>query len=456
MSKRTHEHPALELLTFQRWYDAFGWTLAASAPVIGESRAQSLVDVLGKHQSAIAAIAAIADLIEYLYALGSVEAGRWALAWAMLTVDPKFPESFVSVMAALQYALDNAVLDENDADALRARIRIWWRGAAGEWTDRTVSIFRIAHIETRPADPEIDDQPLPTRFSAKKVAAVPSLVVMPASKATKLNNFHSAFKEIVDAALPLVVANDVQYIRHTLYAEYPHATAAVDLLTRDLREGRPVTLKPVLLVGSPGCGKSRMVRRLGDILQLFTYRFDASAASDNQFGGTAKGWANTEASVPARAVAQSKIANPIVLVDEIDKAAERNWNGRLWDSLLPFFDPETASRYRDQSLDSELDMSRISYTATANSIERLPAPLKDRFRIIRMPEPTLAHLQALAANVMRDIAIEYEERLHDEPLAADELDVAGRAWTHAGFSMRKLQAIVRATLKARDQYAQRH
>ena len=456
MTRRIHEHPALELLTFQSWYDAYGWSLAASAPVIGESRAQELLDVLGKRQ---ASIAAIADLVEYLYELGSVEAGRWALAWEMLTVDPKFPESFVSVMPALQYALDNAVLDDNDAATLRARIRIWWRCAAGEWTDRAVSIFRIAYSETMPADPDIEDQPaypLPTRSAAKTVAAGPTLVVMPSGKATKLNNFHAQYKDLVDAALPLVVANDVQCIRHTLYAEYPHATAAVDLLTRDLREGRPVTLKPVLLVGSPGCGKSRMVRRLGDILQLFTYRFDASAASDNQFGGTSKGWANTEASVPARAVAQSKIANPIVLVDEIDKAAERNWNGRLWDSLLPFFDPETASRYRDQSLDSELNLSKILYASTANSIERLPAPLKDRFRIIRMPDPTLAHLQALAANVMRDIALEDELRLHDEPLAADELDVAGRAWAKVGFSMRKLQAIVRATLEARDQYAMRH
>jgi hypothetical protein len=146
-----HEHPALELLTFQRWYDAFGWTLAASAPLIGESRAQDLLDVLGKNPSAIAAIA---EVEEHLYELGSVEAGRWALAWSMLTVDPKFPESFVSVMPALQYALDNAVLDDNEAATLRARINIWWRCAAGEWTDRGVSIFRIAYSETLPADPD--------------------------------------------------------------------------------------------------------------------------------------------------------------------------------------------------------------------------------------------------------------------------------------------------------------
>jgi hypothetical protein len=57
---------------------------------------------------------------------------------------------------------------------------------------------------------------------------------------------------------------------------------------------------------------------------------------------------------------------------------------------------------------------------------------------------------------MEDMAKEDQERIGDEPLAADELLVIGKMWERAGFSMRKLQKIVAATLAARDAHAMRH
>ena len=68
--------------------------------------------------------------------------------------------------------------------------------------------------------------------------------------------------DLLDAALPLVVVRDLQTMRATLLAEFPHAATAINLMLRDLRDDRPFRLKPVCLVGSPGTGKSRLVRRL--------------------------------------------------------------------------------------------------------------------------------------------------------------------------------------------------
>ena len=62
----------------------------------------------------------------------------------------------------------------------------------------------------------------------------------------------------------------------------------------------------------------------------------------------------------------------------------------------------------------------------------------------------------LAAQVMRDLAIEDESTQHDPPLAGDELAVIPKAWERSRFSMRALQKIVGATLDARDQHAMRH
>jgi ATP-dependent Lon protease len=228
-------------------------------------------------------------------------------------------------------------------------------------------------------------------------------------------------------------------------------------LLRDLREGDPVRLSPVMLTGPVGVGTTRLVRRLfRDLLNIGVYRYDGGGASDGMFGGSPKAWGNTVPSAPARAINQMRISNPVVLVDEIDKAGTSTRNGRLWNVLLPFLERETARAYRDVSLDAVLDLSWISHVATANSIEELPAPLRDRYRIVKVEAPRLADLPALAANVLRELAIENGEETFVWPLAADEIEVIGRAWEKAGFSIRKLQKIVAGTVTARNATAVRH
>ena len=455
------------MLEHNRWDAALAW-------LIGETDRQ--VAGLGiktpnmRERDRETLAATISEFADLLFAQGRPWTGELALAWQMLTCDPKRPPSFTAVLPQLQYALDHSDVRDEEACNLRERIRIWWRAAEGEWTDSVVSVFRIADVETQ-RDPDVDDPDLqptpPPRWTSIGVIMSvdqalapeidgPTLVVMPGRKATKLNNFQAAYKDLVDAALPLVVARDVAGIRAAMHLEFPHAVTAIDLLLRDLRDGQPAVFKPVILVGSPGAGKSRVVRRMADLTRVVVYRFDASSSTDGHFGGTSKGWGNTEPSVPMRAVAQSRTANPVVLVDEIEKSAGGGASGSLWSSLLAFLDRETAGRYRDQSLDAEVNLSAVSYVATANDVTRLPAPLRDRCRIIKVPDPGLQHLPQLAAQVMRDLGIEDEARSGDVPLAGDELAVIGKAWAKAGFSMRKLQKIVTATLDARDNYAQRH
>jgi adenylate kinase family enzyme len=406
----------------------------------------------------------IRSLVAILFDVGTTEAGELALAWMMMLAAPERPSSVQHVVPQLAFILERSLLSDSAKADLKKRLDVWWDAAAGKYQSRAISLFQIA------------ERVLNGGFEAARKAAMkemaeadmeeieaqrgPTLVVMPKAKSTRLDGGHSvhgAFKQLVDAKLPLIVARDVQAIRRKLHAEYPHATVAVDLLLRDLREDKPVTLKPVLLVGGPGAGKSRLVRRLGELLRLYVYRFDGASSHDGMFGGMSKGWSSSQPSAPARAVEQAKHANPIVMIDEIDKAAQdSSRNGSLANSLLPFLDPETARRFRDPSLDAELDLSRVTVIATANDDTHLPAPLKDRFRIIRVPDPTLAHLPALAANVMRELAASDEARTHDEPLADDELEVIGRAWKRSGMSMRKLQKIVGATLEARDAFRMRH
>jgi hypothetical protein len=403
--------------------------------------------------------AACRTLADLLFAAGR---GEEALAALMLAADPAEPQTFEVVLPQLTYAIEH-LWDWPTAGVTRqhalARLTVWWRAARGDFENDGSSIFWITRLEMLDRDDPSEGLP-PARKQDKceqeDKPEEPGIVVMPKDKATKLNNFQSEFKDLVDARLPLRLAGDIGAVRRRLIAEYPHAVGAIDLVLRGLREAEAVRLKPILLTGPAGTGKSRLVRRIADQLGIGVYRYDGSGASDNMFGGSPKGWGNTVPSAPTRAVNQMRIANPIVMVDEIEKAGTSSRNGRLWDALLPFLERETAARYRDVSLDAELDLSWVSHVATANSIENLPDPLKDRYRIVKVPAPRLADLPQLAANVLQELAVEAGEQGFVWSLADDELEVIGRAWEKAGFSIRNLQRIVAATLDVRNATSVKH
>ena len=401
------------------------------------------------------------------------DAGRGAegLAALMLATDPAEPQSFEIVLPQLAFAIE-CVWNWPDSEFTRQhalrRLTVWWKACRGDFKGVVSSIFWVARLEvldqddslTEPAaahEPDPPEQKSDLELPEEKnQPESPGVVVMPSNTATKLNNFHSEFKDLVDLRLPLRLATNIDAVRKTLVAEYPHAVGAIDLVMRELREGKPVRWTPILLVGPPGAGKSHLVRRIAYLLGIDVYRYDGSGASDGMFGGSPKGWGNTTASAPARAVNVTRIANPILLVEEIEKAGTSSRNGRLWDVMLVYLDPGTAASTRDVSLDCVLDTSWILHIATANSIEDLPDMLKDRYRIVRVPAPRLVDLPQLAANILKELAAEAGEQAFVWPLADDELAVIGKAWARAGFSLRNLNRIVKATLDVRNASAVRH
>ncbi len=256
-------------------------------------------------------------------------------------------------------------------------------------------------------------------------------------------------KAVINKALPIVAAPPLHDARQKLLFEFPYAHDVIDFCMTDLVGRTHVHLRPLLLVGPPGGGKSRFGRRLGEVLGVHVWRVDAARSDGAAFGGTDKRWYSAEPCHPFLAIAQGRIANPIVLIDEIEKAPTRSDYGRLWDSLLGFLEPETAARYPDPALQTSLDLSLVSYVATANSIDPLPSPIRDRFRIVEFPKPRPADLEALLPAVTAEIAA---ERGLDErwiaPLAQDEITAIRRFW-HGG-SVRKLRRVVEAMINARE------
>lgn len=274
-------------------------------------------------------------------------------------------------------------------------------------------------------------------------------------KNVRLKDIIGPLKSVINVPLPLVQVPPLHEVRSKLLFEFPYAAEVIDFALADLVGRRTIRLRPLLFVGDSGGGKSRFARRLGEILGLNVWREDASRADGAAFGGTDRRWYSAEPCHPFLAIAQGKIANPLVLIDEIEKAGTRSDYGRLWDCLLGFLEPETSCRYPDPALQIILDLGHISYAATANALDPLPSPIRDRFRVIKFPRPSADDLDALLPAVIADLA---RDRGLDEvwvpPLnGAEHADVA-RYWR--GGSVRRLRRIVEAILRERDLHATRN
>ncbi|WP_293860909.1 AAA family ATPase [uncultured Alsobacter sp.] len=285
-----------------------------------------------------------------------------------------------------------------------------------------------------------------------------SLVVIPRLPTGRSGNSRDVdhdWRPLVGRALPLVPVPELQRARDEILARVPHCAEIVDRILGDLAGRRTIHLRPTLFVGPPGCGKSTLARLILDNLGLPHIIYPAAGIADSSVAGTSKQWSTGRASVALQQVRSSGIANPAVVVDEIDKAARHPANGRLEDGLLPLLEPTTASRAFDYLLETEVDLSAISWIATANTVEELSAPVRDRFQVLRVPDPEPHHLGVLLPTVIADILRERGLRPEwVEPLAGDEIDLVANAWKPR--SLRRLAKVMQIVLRRRDALAARH
>lgn len=319
--------------------------------------------------------------------------------------------------------------------------------AAGEFAHATPSSVQTA-LAAVPPEP------------ANSAAVPPHHVVVARMqeaevKSAKLKGIIEPVRDVLNIPLPLVETPALDRVRATLIAEFPYAVDVIDFALTDLIARPVIRLRPLLLVGDPGGGKSRFARRLGEVLGLTIWRVDASQSDGAVLGGTDRRWHSAECSHPLLAIARGRTANPLVLLDELEKAGTRSDYGRLWDCLLGLLEPETSSRYPDPALQIPLDLSQVNYIATANTIAPLPAPLRDRFRIVAFPKPTFDDLDALLPGLIKNLAIERGvDSRWIAPLDATERATIAKAWP--GGSIRRLHRILEAILLARDRATPRH
>ncbi|GMO46807.1 MAG: endopeptidase La [Termitinemataceae bacterium] len=155
------------------------------------------------------------------------------------------------------------------------------------------------------------------------------------------------------------------------------------LAVRKLRKDNNGSI--ICLVGPPGVGKTSVGRSIARALGKQFFRFSVGGMRDE---AEIKGHRRTYiGSMPGKILQGLKICkskDPVFMIDEIDKMGA-DYHGDPASALLEVLDPEQNKSFRDHYLDLPFDISHIFFIVTANTLDTIPLPLRDRMEIIELP-----------------------------------------------------------------------
>ena len=165
----------------------------------------------------------------------------------------------------------------------------------------------------------------------------------------------------------------------------------------------PVEIMPMLLLGDPGIGKTHFARRVSALLGTTCAVAPMNALTAGWIlSGASSQWKNARPGKVFDTLVGGEYANPVLVIDEIDKAAGHAQYDPLG-ALYSLLEADTARAFTDEFAEVPIDCSSVIWIATANDASHIPEPILNRLNVYDIPPPDAEGTRQIASTLYREI-----------------------------------------------------